>query len=247
MVSWLVIALAAVGIVAVVVVLVGSRRQARNGANRMVKAAFGVAVLWAAVSVAAAAAVALTALIAPQLPITVPVREFWPQLPTGTTVEGMTATIAGGGLTSADLRAEGLSVGVRICWALGQIAAWFVHATLAGLVAIVCSRLLRGEPFAPVVARAASIAAVAVLVGGLAAQIVGDVAGMMAASELLSVNSASWQEIPGIESPIDAWWPQPGGQLNIPFWPIAASLGFAALAAVFRQGFRLQRDTEGLV
>jgi len=44
-----------------------------------------------------------------------------------------------------------------------------------------------------------------------------------------------------------AWLPQPGFGIEFPLWPIAAGLAFTALAAIFRYGSRLQRDTEGLV
>ena len=35
--------------------------------------------------------------------------------------------------------------------------------------------------------------------------------------------------------------------LTVPFWPLGAGLALALLAAAFRAGERLRRDTEGLV
>ena len=40
---------------------------------------------------------------------------------------------------------------------------------------------------------------------------------------------------------------KPGMRIELPFWPIAAGLGFAALAAIFRYGAKLQHDQEGLI
>jgi len=74
-----------------------------------------------------------------------------------------------------------------------------------------------------------------------------DIGGSMAASELLQITGGSYAEVAGIEDVFDAWLPQPNFVLELPVWPIAAGLAFAALAAVFRYGSRLQRDTEGLV
>ena len=41
--------------------------------------------------------------------------------------------------------------------------------------------------------------------------------------------------------------PRAAAMVNVPFWPLAAGLAFAALATIFRYGSRLQRDTDGLV
>ncbi|MFC7766109.1 hypothetical protein [Leucobacter soli] len=74
----------------------------------------------------------------------------------------------------------------------------------------------------------------------------GDIGGSMAATEALSWDSAVWT---GATTSDDfaAFWPEPDIQIQLPFWPLAAGLGFAALAAIFRYGSRLQRDQEGLV
>jgi hypothetical protein len=43
-------------------------------------------------------------------------------------------------------------------------------------------------------------------------------------------------------------WPTPYGfQLTVPFWPVAAGLGLALVAAAFRMGAQLRHDTQGLI
>jgi type VI protein secretion system component VasF len=38
-----------------------------------------------------------------------------------------------------------------------------------------------------------------------------------------------------------------GFSVTLPWWPVGAALALLALAAVFRYGAKLQRETEGLV
>ena len=242
---WIALAVAIV----LIVVFVGAARRARRvgDPSPVVSITLTVSALWAAFSVIGAIIATLVALLQPQVMITVPVSEFWPELPAGTVVEGMTATHLSGGFTSADLLVEGLSTSARVLWSISQALAWLVPAAIAGLIAIACFQLLAGRAFAPVVARMAMVTAVVVTVGGVAAEILGDIAGNMAARETLGWSSARYEEVAGIEDVLQAWWPQPGFGADLPFWPIAAGLAFAALAAIFRYGSRLQRDTEGLV
>ncbi len=226
-----------------------AKRRAKDAGDPtpVVKLTLVVAALWAVLSVIVAAVVILTTALADDVHITVPVQQFWPQLPEGTEVDGMTATRVGGGFTSADLIASGLSAGARACWAIGQGLATVVPGVIAAMITVTCFQLLAGRTFAPVVARMAMITAVVVAGGGIAAQMLSDIGGSMAATELLAWTSAGYEEVAGIEDALDAWWPQPAFELSLPFWPLAAGLAFAALAAVFRYGSRLQHDTEGLV
>lgn len=215
--------------------------------TRVVTVTMWVAVAWAALSAVGAIGVAGTALWAPDVAITIPVQTFWPQLPDGTELDGTTATRVSGGFTSAEVTLNGLAIGTRIMWAISQAVAWLVPGTIAALIALACARLRAGRPFAPSIASMASVTAVVVALGGLVAQVLGDIAGAAAAEQLLRWDGATYPDVTGIEDALQAWWPQPGFEVTIPFWPIAAGLAFAALAAVFRYGSRLQRDTEGLV
>lgn len=250
--SWmhlLVIAVVILVIVGVIVLFARAALRSRvsGDASPVVSITLTLAALWAGFAVIGAVVAALSALLQTQVQITVPVQEFWPQLPAGTVIEGTAATRTGGGFTAADLAVEGLSTAARVCWAIAQALGWLVPGAIAGLIAVACFQLLTGRAFAPVVARMATITAVVVMLGGIVAQVLGDIAGSMAAAEVLQWTGATYEDVPGIENALDAWLPQPGFGITFPFWPIAAGLAFAALAAIFRYGSRLQRDTEGLV
>ena len=248
--SWFAISLGVAVVVlgSIIVFAVAQPRRPRTADEAStVTVTYWVAVAWATMSVIGAIASVLAALMQPEVTITVPVQEFWPALPTGTLVEGTTASRAGGGFTSAEVNVAGLSVGARVLWAVSQGVAWLLPAAIAGLLAVACRQLRTGRAFAPVVSKMAMITAVVVAVGGLTMQITGDIAGNLAAVEVLQWTGAQYPDVAGIEDELQAWWPQPGFGVTFPFWPLAAGLGFAALAAVFRAGSRLQHDTEGLV
>lgn len=248
---WFAISLAVVvAVIGTIVVFAGTAlRRARGGreASSTAVVTMWIAAAWAALSVVGGVVAVVGGLLQPDVTITVPVQEFWPALPAGAVVDGMSAARVSGGFTSAELSIAGLSAGARVLWAVSQGLAWLLPAAIAGLLAVACHQLRAGRAFAPVVARMAMITAVVVAVGGVAMQVTGDIAGSMAAAETLRWTSAEYLDVPGIEDALQAWWPQPGFGVTFPFWPLAAGLGFAALAAVLRFGSRLQRDTEGLV
>ena len=223
----------------------GSRSEDRGGAT--VRAAGWIAAIWAVACGAAALYVVLTTLLAPAVTMTIPVQTFWPQPPAGTVLEGTTATREQGGFVSADVTLLNLSTGARVLWATSQALWCIVPGTIAWLVAVAAFRLRAGHPFTPLLARGAAITAAVVTLGGVAAQVLGDLAGTIAAGELLRWESAQYPDVPGVEDVLQAWWPQAGFEVTLPFWPLAAGFAFAALAALVRHGSRLQRDTEGLV
>ncbi len=253
MVSWLFIASLVLATVVLGAFVAGfgtasSRARRMGDPSPTARVTMWIAGLWAAMSLVGALVTSISTLVLDDVTITVPVDEFWPQLPSGTELAGMSAEIVGGGFTSAEIVARGLSLPVRIMWSISQALSWLVPAAIAVLLAITCRRLLVGRPFAPLMSRLAVITGVLVAVGGSAAQVLGDVAGGLASSELLRWASGMYpSDIPGIENVPEAWWPSPAFEVMLPFWPIAAGLAFAALGAVFRYGSHLQRDTEGLV
>jgi hypothetical protein len=244
---------AAIAVIALLLLMIGvfaggaTRRRAGAGAGSVVGVTLAVAVVWAVVSLAGGVIALVATLLLPEVQITVPVRTYWPELPAGTVVEGTTATRVGGGFESADLVVSGLSTGARGAWAISQLLWWLLPASIAAMIAVACSRLRGGRAFAPVVERTAMVTAVVVAAGGVAAQLLGDLAGSMASREVLDWTSGSWEEVAGVEDVLGAWVPHATFTMTLPFWPIAAGLAFAALAAVFRYGSRLQRETDLLV
>lgn len=236
-------------LVVVIVLFVRAARRARRTGDPspMISITLTVSAFWAALSVLGLLVTLVNTLTASAVTLDVPVREFWPQLPSGVVAEGASATRDGGGFTTAQLSVEGLSVTARVLWAASQALGMLVPATIAALIAVACFQLLAGRAFAPVGARMATITAVVVAVGASVGQVLGQIAGSMASAELFDIGGGRWEEIPGIEDPFAAWIPDSTLSVTFPFWPIAAGLAFAALAAILRYGSRLQRDTEGLV
>jgi hypothetical protein len=250
--GWLfIVALIAVPLLIVAVIAgfaASSRRASAIGdPSPVVKTALVLAAVWAGISAIGAVVALLVPLLSPSFTVAVPTEEFWPALPAGVEIEGLQASVESGGFTSATLQLSGVGTLARTLLAVGAALSWLVPGTEAALLAVACFQLLAGRAFAPSVARMTMLTAVVVAAGGMAAQVIGDIGTSIAASEALASVGASWSEIPGIEDPVAAWWPAPALRIEIPFWPIGAGLGLAALAAVFRYGSVLQRDTEGLV
>jgi hypothetical protein len=120
-------------------------------------------------------------------------------------------------------------------------------ALIAGTIAVLCSRLLAGSPFRPVLSRSTTIAAVAIAAGGLAWQVCFELAGTRASAQVLTVTGWRAEESVMADPATDIGWPDPSFGFTLDFWPILLGLALAALAAAFRHGERLQRDVEGLV
>lgn len=246
------------GAVLVVILIVGTilafalatakKQRAGQDPTTLVRVTRVVAVVWAVVAVIGAAVALLTALLAPGVAITMPIREFWPQLPDTVTLDVDTARRVSGGFTEVTLTVEGLDATARVLWAVSQAITWVVPGFVALFVAVTCSRLLSGAAFTPVVAKMAVTTGAVIALGGVAAQVMGDIAGSIASIQLFGAKGGGWEgDFPGIDNVFDAWLPSATLQISFPFWPIAIGLAFAVLAAVLRYGSRLQRDTEGLV
>lgn len=178
--------------------------------------------------------------------MTVPTVPYWPLPLPGVTIDTGPTSVVGGGFTAAELMIAGVPLPARVLWAVGQFLGLLVPTAIAGLIALVCFQLLRGAAFAPVVARGSLITAAVVLVGGLGTQALCGWAGSVAGGAALTVRSAEVNGYPDAVDPL-ALLPQSAFNVQIDFWPIGAALALAALAAVFRYGFSLQRETEGLV
>lgn len=134
---------------------------------------------------------------------------------------------------------EGASMGVRALAALGLFSSTALAAIPAVLIAVICFLTLRGLPFSRTVTRALVAGAVAVVVFGLASQLLPDISGVLALREVFPRDSDLFPE---------------SFQLSATWDPFAGALALVALAAVFRHGIRLQhekellqKETEGLV
>lgn len=221
----------------------------------------------AAAGIAAVTAVGLVvqSLAAQAVSVTIPVQTFWPGVyPWVRVQEGPTATVTGGGFTSADVMIEGLDAGTRLLLAGGHALQGATIAVLAAAVAVLAHRLLAHEPFRPIVARGFIVGAIALMVGGIGWQFCFGAAGYQAAEQALRVTAWSSEQISfagstlgevagdgavpfGTFDPLATGLPQPAFEPTIELWPIFLGLALLAVAAAFRQSERMQRDTVGLV
>jgi hypothetical protein len=128
----------------------------------------------------------------------------------------------------------GTTAGPRAMLALGQFFSAVLSAAPAAAIGIICFQLLRGAPFTRVVSRTLFVTALVVLVAGIGADLATAIGTGLAVAEVLPIE--------GVSSSVE-----PRFTLAVQPWPFGAALALAALAAVFRYGEQLQRDTEGLV
>lgn len=131
------------------------------------------------------------------------------------------------------------SLGVRVLAGVAALSTHLLWTVPAAVLAVVSFQTLRGLPFSTTVTRALVSGAIAVLVLGVASELLGSIAGTVGLREVFS--------------PEDDWYPW-GFQMTLTPLPFVGALGMLGLAAVFRQGTRLQleterlqRETEGLV
>jgi len=254
MARWMLI----IGAVLVVILIVGTilafalatakKQRAGQDPTTLVRLTRVIAIIWAGVAVIGALIALLTALLAPGVAITMPIREFWPQLPDTVQLDSDTVRRVSGGFTEVTLTVDGLDATSRVLWALSQAITWVIPGFVALFVAVTCSRLLSGAAFTPVVAKMAVTTGTIIALGGVTAQVMGDIAGSMASTQLFGAKGGGWEgDFPGIDNVFDAWLPSANVLISFPIWPIAVGLGFAVLAAILRYGSRLQRDVKGLV
>ena len=138
------------------------------------------------------------------------------------------------------------SLGLRLLAASAQLSTLALTTMPAIIVGVICFSTLRGRAFSTTVTRALAGGAVAVLVFGVAADLLSGIAATTGLREVF---------------PPDSEWYPSFYQLTATPLPFVSALGLLALAAVFRQGTRLeqdrahlqqeterlQKDTEGLV
>lgn len=131
------------------------------------------------------------------------------------------------------------SGGIHALAAICQTCSLIVSTLPAALIAIICFQTLRGRAFHRTVTRALIVGAVVLLVVGIAGDLLSDITSTLAAREVFPAGSP--------------WYPE-SFRLSASLLPVGGAIALAALAAVFHQGIRiqkerdlLQKDTEGLV
>jgi hypothetical protein len=171
----------------------------------------------------------------------------WPaNLPCSEFGDSATTMLTCGSEPLTEFTIGNASLGLRLLAAAAQLSTLALTTMPAVILAVICFQTLRGRVFSQAVTRALIGGAVAVLILGVAADLLGGIAATTGLREVF---------------PPDSEWYPSAYQLTVTPLPFGAALALVALAAVFRQGTRLeqdrarlqreterlQKDTEGLV
>lgn len=147
-----------------------------------------------------------------------------------------TAALECASFSSASGSVVGVDAGLRTLLASGAILSLLVSAVPGLLIAAISQRAISGAPFARNAARWLLVGAAIVLVAGTLGPVLTQVGEALVAQAVLPA--------PGGDAPVTA---ESVVGFTTPLWPLGVALGLSALSVIFRQGARLQRDTEGLV
>ncbi len=140
------------------------------------------------------------------------------------------------GTDSARATVGGLDGGLRALLSAGDVLSLLVIGVPGLVIAVLSQRAIDGPAFAARTSRWLLISAIIVLVAGTLGALFTDVGSTLVAQQVLPA--------PGTDAAVAA-----GRTFSIvpPAWPLGVALGMGALSVIFRQGARLQRETEGLV
>ncbi|WP_144874655.1 hypothetical protein [Microbacterium sp. 1.5R] len=123
------------------------------------------------------------------------------------------------------------SLGLRLLAAAAHIAVLLCQTTPVAVLAVICFNTLRGRAFTRTLTRALVGGAIAMLVFGIAADLLSGIAATAGLREAL---------------PADSEWYPWGYQVTVTPLPFIGALLLAALAGVFRVGMRLQQERDAL-
>lgn len=240
------IGLAVIAVILGLVVWNGRRRGSRTIA---LDAALTISAWWILLSALGAVIIVIKALTVDwaELHGETHVYVSWPTaLPCSEFGDSAATMLNCGGDSLTDFTVGNASLGLRLLAAAAQLSTIALTTMPAVIVAVICFSTLRGRVFSTMVTRSLVGGAIAVLVFGVAADLLSGIAATAGLREVF---------------PSDSQWYPSFYQLTVTPLPFAAALGLLALAAVFRQGTRLeqdrarlqqeterlQKDTEGLV
>jgi len=144
---------------------------------------------------------------------------------------GGSATLIEGEFSEAKVRVEGLGGFATSLLLSGSIVATLTQLAVVGAVLHLTLRLLRGSPFLRSITTTAVVAAIAVIVGGMATQALRGFAQMQIVTELTDDFATSPLYLGFTLDPA----------------PFAIGFGLGVVATAFQLAERLQRDTKGLV
>lgn len=222
------IALAVIALIVALLVWNGRRRGSRTIA---LDAALTLAGWWLLLSVVGAIIVIIKAFTVDWAELhgdTTYASIPWPaELPCSEFGDSATTMLTCRSESLTDFTVGNASLGLRLLAASAQLITLALSTIPAVVVAVICFHTLRGRPFSRIVSRALTGASIAVLVLGVSADLLSSISATAGLREAL---------------PADSDWYPVAYQLTVTPWPFGAALGLLALAAVFRQGMRLEQD-----
>ena len=225
------IALAVMAVVVGLVVWVGRRRGSRTIA---LNAAYAICGLWIVFAVIGAVSVIAKVFVVDwaELSGRTLVWFDWPaSLPcidAGTSTE---TTLHCGGSELTEFTVANASIGLRALAGAAQLSTLVFTTMPAIILAVICFNTLLGRAFSRTITRALVGGAIGVLVFGVASDLLSSIAATAALREVFTPDSL--------------WYP-PRFQLTVTPLPLVGALMLAALAAVFRQGLKLQQERDTL-
>ncbi|MEV4776016.1 hypothetical protein [Microbacterium sp. LWH12-1.2] len=156
----------------------------------------------------------------------------WPeQLPCNDTGDSSEPMLSCSVLSAKYATVSPASLELRLLSGAAQVVNLALSTVPAAMVAVICFQTLKGRPFSRTATRNLAAGAVAVLVLGVANDLLPGVTATVGLREVF---------------PPDSEWYPSDYYLFVTPLPFAAALALAALAAVFHQGMRLQREKEQL-
>ncbi|MDL9978293.1 hypothetical protein [Microbacterium candidum] len=149
--------------------------------------------------------------------------------------------IVGAGYETAWLEVAGLPIGPRWMLFLEGALPLVASCAIGGAIFWLSIALRRRKPFTRLLPLGIGIAAVAVMIGGMGAQLAG------AYGRAMVVNFLGAAEVTAGGDGTSTYESLAGFALNLDAAPIGWAFGLALVAMAFQMGTRLQKDTEGLV
>lgn len=220
---------AGLAVIAVIVAIVAWRGKRRGSHTLAIDAALTVSGWWVTLSALSAIAFVIKIFATDWAEIaSTSIWIPWPSdLACSDEFEITGAVLRCGGGTIENITVGGASLGLRALAGASQLSNLAFTTMPAAMIMVICFQTLRGRAFSQTVSRALTIGAIGVLVFGLASDIFGAIAATAGLREVF---------------PPDSEWYPMTFQLTVTPLPFAGALGLIALAAVFRQGLRLEQD-----
>ena len=192
-------------------------------------------------------------LFAPTVVTSMPVRSFWPALKPSVQLDpAPLARLTGGGFDVANASLTGLTLDARIWLAAAQLCQGTMVVAIGISIAVLASRLIRGDPFGRVLSSTAFATAAAIGVGGILWQLCSGIGGQLVSAQMLTVSG--WQindrdlasnNFAG-NNVSEIGLPFPAEGFKVDLWPIGAALAIVAIGIAVRYGETLQSDAERL-